>query len=314
VGTWCFNASYAAAPSGNYVSVPQQTGAECFTVTAATPGFTTTILPPADTAVGNTWGDTATVAGNSVGGPPTGTVNWTLCPVVAPATSCTGGTAIGSTTMSTASGVNSTFTLPNPQTPTAAGIYCFNASFFAATPGGNYADVPQQTGTECFTVTAPMFTVTKTVAGGNNRPVSPGAAVTYTIVIKNIGDGTGSAVVTDNIPSQLALTTAPSCAVSTPDICTVANPTGSTWTFSVTLAPSHAATATLSVAVAASATGTIVNTATITDGPCIPSDACSSSVSDPINAIAPVTPSTPPPNVPPAPVSPISPTQIPVTG
>jgi fimbrial isopeptide formation D2 family protein len=181
------------------------------------------------------------------------------------------------------------------------GTYCFNASY-AATPGGSYTDVAQQNGTECFTVIASDFTVLKTVAGGNGSPIEPGAVVTYTIAITNVGDGTGSAVVTDSIPSQLTLTASPSCTVISPDICTAANPTGSTWTFSVTLAANHTATVTVSSTVAASATGTVMNTATITTGPCVASDACSSSVSNPIKE--------PPLAV----VSPITPIQVPVTG
>jgi uncharacterized repeat protein (TIGR01451 family) len=307
VGTWCFAAVYTPGTGSNYTASSDNISgtpdpAECFAVTPATPGFTTTILAPSVRTVGNPWGDTATVAGNAAGGPPTGTVTWTLCQESTPSTPCTGGTGIGSDNTPTMSGNNSTFTLPNPQTPTAPGTYCFNASF-AATAGGNYSNVSQQTGTECFTVNAaPNFTVIKTVAGGNGTPVTPGAVVTYTIRIENLGGATGSAVVTDTIPSQLMLMTSPSCAVTTPDVCTVANPTGRTWTFSVTLAPNHTATVTVSGTVGASATGTIGNTATITTGPCIVSDACSSSVSNPINMI------------PPAGVSPITPTQIPVTG
>jgi hypothetical protein len=306
VGTWCFAAVYTPTVDSDYHgSSDNVTGttssAECFSVGAATPGLTTTILPPTSTVVGNTWGDTATVAGNSAGGAPTGNVSWTLCQVAAPATSCTGGTGIGSATTSTTSGNDSTFTLPNPQTPNAGGTYCFNASFAPAT-GGNYQPVAQQTGTECFRVTAPNFTVTKTVSAGNGKPVSPGASVSYTVGIENLGDATGSAVVTDTIPSQLALTIAPSCAVTAPDTCTVANPSGSTWTFSVTLAPNHSASVTVNGTVATSATGTMVNTATITTGPCVVSDACAASVSNPINV------------PPPAAVSPITRTQVPVTG
>jgi uncharacterized repeat protein (TIGR01451 family) len=305
VGTWCFAAVYTPATGSKYSTSSDNVAgpvnsAECLAVTPATPGLTTKILAPTDSAVGKPWGDTATVAGNSAGGPPTGTVSWTLCQESAPPTACTGGTAIGSTSTSTNRGDDSTFTLPTPQTPT-AGTWCFNASY-APTTGGNYTAVAQQAGTECFTVTAPEFTVVKTVSGGSGSPVTPGALVTYTILIENVGGATGSAVVTDAIPSELTLTTSPSCAVSTPDTCTVSNPTGRTWTFNVTLAPNHTATGTVTGTVALTATGTIGNTATITAGPCVVSDACSSGVSNPIDAI------------PPAHVSPITPTPLPVTG
>jgi hypothetical protein len=306
IGTWCFAAVYTPGAESDYQgSSDNITGtaepAECFSVGAATPGLTSTIIAPTGTSVGNTWGDTVTVAGSSVGGPPTGTVSWTLCQVVAPATSCTGGAGIGSDDSPTTTGDDSTFTLPTPQTPSAAGIYCFNESYTPST-GGNYQPVVQQSGTECFMVTAPMFTVIKTVAGGNGSPVSSGAVLVYTILIENIGDATGSAVVTDAMPSQVAVASSPACAVTGPDICAVANPSGDTWTLSATLAPNHTATVTVSGTVAATATGTIVNTATISTGPCIVSDACSSSVSNPIDVS------------PPANISPITPTRLQVTG
>ena len=156
---------------------------------AAAPGFTTTVVPPSATAVGNTWGDTATVAGNSTGGAPTGTVSWTLCKESAPPTPCTGGTGIGSDNSATPSGNNSTFTLPNPQTPTAVGTYCFNASY-AATPGGNYLSVPQQTGTECFSVT-PATSSSKTTASPGSIVIGPTGTATDAVTVT--GNATGGA-------------------------------------------------------------------------------------------------------------------------
>jgi hypothetical protein len=170
-GTWCFDASYAPTAGTIYQPVTQQDGTECFTVDPASPGFTSAIVPPTNTAVGNTWGDTATVVGNSTGGPPTGTVTWTLCQATPPATSCTGGTNIGSTGRSNPTGNSSTFTLPTPQAPTAAGTYCFNESF-AATPGGNYMNVARQTSLECFTVTAATSPPTSPSVPVNTPPTS----------------------------------------------------------------------------------------------------------------------------------------------
>ena len=155
---------------------------------AATPGFNTTILPPSATAVGNPWGDTAIVAGNATGGPPTGTVSWTLCRESAPSTPCTGGTSIGSTGTSTTSGNNSTFTLPNPQTPT-VGTWCFNASF-ASTPGGHYLSVAQQTGTECFSVT-PATSSSKTTASPASVVIGPTGTATDSVTVT--GNATGGA-------------------------------------------------------------------------------------------------------------------------
>ena len=151
---------------------------------AATPGFTTAISPPSATSVGNTWSDTATVAGNSTGGAPTGTVSWTFCQESAPATPCTGGAGIGSTGTSVPSGNNSTFSLPNPQTPSTVGTYCFNASY-VATPGGHYLSVAQQSGTECFSVTA--------ATSSSKTTASPGS-----VVIGPTGTATDAVTVTGN--------------------------------------------------------------------------------------------------------------------
>ena len=193
VGTWCFAAVYTPASGSNYTGSSDNISgtpdpAECVVVTPATPGFTTTIVAPTNNTVGNTWGDTATVAGNSVGGPPSGTVSWTLCPESVPGTPCTGGPAIGSTGTSTPNGNNSTFTLPNPQTPIVVGTYCFNASF-AAAAGGNYTDVAQQSGTECFTVGQATSSST-TTASPTSVVIGPtGTATDAVTVTGNSADG-----------------------------------------------------------------------------------------------------------------------------
>ena len=191
VGTWCFAAVYTPATGSNYQgSSDNVTGtadpAECLSVTAATPGFTTTVVAPTDTSVGNPWGDTATVAGNSVGGPPGGTVSWTLCQETNLRTACTGGTPIGSDNSPTPSGNNSTFTLPNPQTPT-VGTYCFNASYAPST-GGNYTAVPQQTGTECFSVT-PATSSSATTASPTSVVIGPTGTATDSVTVT--GNPTG---------------------------------------------------------------------------------------------------------------------------
>jgi hypothetical protein len=156
VGTYCFDASYTAPMSGNYVSVAQQSDTECFSVTAATPGFTTSITAPSSNTVGNTWTDSATVFGNSTGLAPTGSVSFTWCEVVSSNTSCTGtggGGTAGTSSTPRVSGDNSTFGPSTSVAPSSAGTYCFNASY-TATTGGNYVSVAQQSDTECFTVAA----------------------------------------------------------------------------------------------------------------------------------------------------------------
>ena len=85
------------------------------------------------------------------------------------------------------------------------------------------------------------------------------------MAIKNVGSATGSATVTDTVPSSLTVQHDPTCAVTaSTDSCVVGNPAGSTWTFTVSLASGDTATATFAALVASTATGTITNTATIT--------------------------------------------------
>jgi fimbrial isopeptide formation D2 family protein len=134
------------------------------------------------------------------------------------------------------------------------------------------------------TVTNPVpnFTVTKTDTPGNGQSVTPGSTIPYTVAIKNVGDGAGSATITDTLPSSLTIQGTPQCAVTGTDTCTVTNTSGSTWTFAVDLAAGNTATVTFSAKVAATATGSIVNTATITTGPCNTTSGCSSTVSNPI--------------------------------
>jgi hypothetical protein len=123
----------------------------------ATPSsFTTTLTSPASNLVGNSWNDAATVTGNPYAGPPTGSVTFTLCQEVVQPTPCTGGTAVGTVSTSTASGGDaSDFALlaSDAQAPTVAGTYCYSASY-EATPGGLYTSLPSAAAPECFTVQA----------------------------------------------------------------------------------------------------------------------------------------------------------------
>jgi fimbrial isopeptide formation D2 family protein len=185
--------------------------------------------------------------------------------------------------------------------PTAVGTYCFAAVYNPA-PGSSYVTSNDNvSGTvqasECFSVTAPNFTVVKTDVPTSGTSVAPGSTIAYTVAVKNVGDGAGSATVTDAVPSSLTVKGTPACAVTSPDTCSVSNPSGSTWTFTVSLAAGDSATVTFSATVASNATGSITNTATITTGPCTTAAGCSSSVTNPIitTAAAVVTASTPTP-------------------
>jgi uncharacterized repeat protein (TIGR01451 family) len=147
------------------------------------------------------------------------------------------------------------------------------------------------------TVTNPVpnFSVHKTDVPGDTNPVLPGATIPYTVVISNSGDGAGSAVVTDTLPSNLTLASSPAaaCPATTPDVCTVDVSGAPVLTFSVTLLPGHSVTATFSAVVSASDTTDVVNTAAITTGRCIGDNACSSTVTNPVPVLTVVKSSNP---------------------
>ncbi len=296
VGTYCFYTLYTPS-TGNYN--PVWGPAECFGVSPAGT-VTTTHTSAGVIVVGGTAFDTAIVTGDSSHGVPTGTVTFYSCAATSSA-GCAGGTEIPGTSgapnpapLSSSGAFTSTATSPSI-TPTSPGTYCFGAVF--TSNASKYAgSSDNMSGTvvssECFSVTAPNFTVTKTDVPSSGTSVAPGSTIDYTVAIKNVGVGAGSATVTDAVPSSLTVKGTPACAVTTPDTCTVTNTTGSTWTFAVSLASGDSATVTFAATVASNATGSITNTATITTGPCTTASGCSSSVTNPIitTAAAVVTP------------------------
>jgi hypothetical protein len=336
VGTYCFYTLYNPAPSVvNYQPVWGQTP-ECFGVyhhrgpappavatqqSASTSGTGTIVL-------GGSVTDTATVSGNSANGAPTGTVTFSECSTGSAPALCTSGTQVGSgpVTLTPGSGLSSTATSAS-FTPTAVGTYCFAAAYTPAA-GSNYQPATDNVGptvdtNECFSVTAPPtapnFTVAKSDTPGNGNPVTPGSTIHYTVAITNVGSATGSATVTDDVPSSVTVQGDPVCAVTvSTDSCTVGNAAGSTWTFTVTLASGDTATATFAALVASTATGTITNTATITSGTCTTASGCSSTVTNTVTpvtspAVTVVTPSTPAPVTAPA-IAPVTaPTTTPAT-
>ncbi|HXQ44013.1 MAG TPA: hypothetical protein VN816_05210, partial [Acidimicrobiales bacterium] len=132
-GTYCFLGVYSG--DGNYTGASDgSTTRECFTVTMATPGVTTS---PAKTTIvlGTSDSDGATVTGVA-GTTPTGSVHFYVCP--GNANPCTAGTAgvvdLGSVTLA-GSGNTATATGPS-YTPTATGTYCFLGVYSG---DGNYA-------------------------------------------------------------------------------------------------------------------------------------------------------------------------------
>ena len=232
--------------------------------------------------------DTALLSGAAT--PTTGSVLYTLYS----GTSCDGNTPTGSVVFSDTETLASN-TIPASMSfqVTTAGTYQWQAVYTSGNSQNNDATSP--CGSETFTVTTPNFTVTKTDVPGDGGTVVPGATIPYTVTISNVGNGAGSAVIADVVPSNLTVSGTPACAVTSPDTCSVANPSGSTWTFSVSLESGDTATVTFSAVVSPTDTATVVNTATITSGICMPTTTvqCSSTVSNPVAVLSVVKSSTP---------------------
>jgi uncharacterized repeat protein (TIGR01451 family)/fimbrial isopeptide formation D2 family protein len=140
-------------------------------------------------------------------------------------------------------------------------------------------------GSDCSsTVTNPVpnFSVLKTDVPGDTKPVVPGATIPYTVTISNTGDGGGSAVITDDVPSNLTVSGTPACGTLTgSDTCSVTG-SGNDWQFHVTLAAGDSVQVTFSAVLAATDTADAVNTASITSGPCNGGNTCTSTVTNPV--------------------------------
>ena len=98
LGTYCFRADYSG--DTNYLGSSDGSATECFTVTPADSSTTST---PADGSIrlGAATSDSVTVTGNSTGGTPAGTVNFSVCGPLDTSSGCaTGGSSIGSATLS----------------------------------------------------------------------------------------------------------------------------------------------------------------------------------------------------------------------
>ncbi len=146
-----------------------------------TPTVTTALVPPSSTAVGNSWGDTATVTGNAVGGAPAGSVSFSVCQVATGGTSCSsGGTLVGTVNSpSSTSGDASTYNLATTYTPANAGTYCFYSTY---TPASTDNYMTASGPAECFAVSAvstapatvtPTAVATTAVTTPTTTPTTP---------------------------------------------------------------------------------------------------------------------------------------------
>ena len=161
--------------------------------------------------------DTATVVGNQAGDTPSGTVTFFLCGPIPTGSCASGGTTIGTGTL-TGSGATASAASPDVNTSASAlapGRYCFRAEW----PGdANYpAPLTEEGGTngtnECFSVQKIHTTTITTPSAGSGGTVSFGSSVSDHALVQAItsGGGTPTGTVTFFVcnPSQVSGGTCP---------------------------------------------------------------------------------------------------------
>jgi hypothetical protein len=182
------------------------------TATMSTQVSTTTPVFP-----GQAVHDTATVTGNQAADTPSGTVTFFLCGPLATGACSSGGTTIGTGTLS-GSGATASANSPDVNTSTsslAAGRYCFRAEW----PGDtNYPTPLTEFGgtngtNECFTVQQIPTTTTTTPSVGHAGTTTFGSSVTDHAIVQaqQSGDGTPTGTVTFFVcdPTQVSGGTCP---------------------------------------------------------------------------------------------------------
>ncbi len=139
----------------------------------------------------------------------------------------------------------------------------------AAVSGGGDANPANNAASDVVTIVGVSLVdlgITKT---DGRTTYTPGAAITYTIVVTNAGPAPATGFsVADNVPSAVTGVTV-SCAVTGTGNCGTNGSSGNSIAFTgATLSPGapNALTLTVSGTVSASATGTLVNTATVAAG------------------------------------------------
>jgi hypothetical protein len=190
-GDWCFGASYSGG--GSYAPGTDTTTDECFVVN---PIFLT--APSASTiALGTSNTDVAAVTGNAGDGMPTGTVTFYACGPTAVPTPCTSqADQLGHPVTLNASTGDTATALSIAFIPTAAGDWCFGASYSG---DGSYPAGSDTTTAECFTVVAVAPTFTSAAAAS----AVPRKSFTFTVTTS--GEPTATIVGT-GLPRWLVLT------------------------------------------------------------------------------------------------------------
>ena len=154
-GYYCFGAYYSG--DSNYLASSDTSTDECFDVGVSS-SSTRTTPTHASIVLGNTNTDGAVVTGNAVGGSPTGTVTFYVCPRTASPAPCTSQTDQVGSPVSLMAGAGHTSSAQSATfTPTSAGYWCF-AGYYSG--DSNYEGSSDTSTDECFDVTVATPTVT----------------------------------------------------------------------------------------------------------------------------------------------------------
>jgi hypothetical protein len=187
-GTWCFSAVYQGSAqyqgSSDNTSSSNLDSNECVLVSSA-PSTTASFVSVAHVTLGpgGTVTDSVTVTGNSVGGSPTGTVDFYVCGPGSAVALCTSTAHPEGAPTLAASGSDTSVATSSTLAPGAAGTWCF-AAVYVPSAGANYAgSSDNQSGSpdtnECFNATIPPDAITSP-----NHPPAPavlGQTFTFTV-------------------------------------------------------------------------------------------------------------------------------------
>jgi hypothetical protein len=169
-GYYCFGAYYSG--DSNYVASADTSTDECFDVTVAS---TTTVSAPSSPGapVGGNTSDNASVAGNTTGKAPTGTVSFYECgPTATPAPCTSQAHQVGTADALTAGAGDVSFASSATFTPGSTGYYCFGAYYSG---DSNYAPSSDTSTDECVDVVNPP-----TITSFTPHTGAPGMVVTIT--------------------------------------------------------------------------------------------------------------------------------------
>ena len=138
-----------------------------------TPTIATTLSPPTNTWVSNSWGDSATVTGSAGGAAPAGSVNFYVCKSsTSPSSSSTcttGGSLVGTVSSPSSSNGNaSTYNLGSRYTPPNVGTYCFYTTY---TPTSGEYYLTASGPAECFGVNPAYPGIVTTLVTPNSNTV-----------------------------------------------------------------------------------------------------------------------------------------------